>query len=302
MKEVTAYNPFGGKRAWWVPYPGMIPGLVLFVLFALAPSIATVFLSFTDISGVANGSWHFIGFQNYIEYFTSGALRDNIDALQRTIIFCLSVTFIQNAISLGLAILLNMKLRGRNFYRSIIFMPVILGVTVIGLIWSLIFDPANGPVAALLAHFGQSSAFFGSNSVAFPLVIGVQIWSAMGYSMVIFLAGLQAIPLELHEAATVDGATSWQNFRHITYPLLASSVTVNMLLGIIGSLQTYQIMYVLTHGNFNTSVLSYQIFVIGFSGSMRQGYASALAMLQFILVAIVALAALVYLRRKEVQI
>ncbi|GCE09395.1 carbohydrate ABC transporter permease [Dictyobacter aurantiacus] len=295
-------NPFGGKRTWWVPYLGMLPGVALFVLFSLGPSLSTAVLSLTDISGVPNVPWHFIGLQNYIEYFSSGSTRDNLAALERTIIFCVSVTIIQNTLALGVAILLNTKLPGHTFVRSVIFMPVVLGVTVIGLIWSLMFDPTGGPIALLLGHFGITSSFFGDNTLAFPLVIGVQIWSALGYSMIIFLAGLQTVPPELGEAAVVDGASIWQRFRNVTYPLLAPSVTINMLLGIIGSLQTYQLIYVLTGGNFNTSVLSYQIFSNGFSQTQRQGYASALAMLQFVLVAAVALIALAYFRRKEVQL
>ena len=300
-------NPFGGKRVWWVPYLGMAPGLGLFVLFALGPSLATAVLSLTDISGVPNVPFHFIGFGNYVEYFTSGASRDNVQALSRTLIFCLVVTIVQNAIALGLALLLNQRLRGRALFRTIIFMPVILGVTVIGLMWSLMLDPADGPVAAVLAHFGKSSALLGDTSLAFPLVIAIQIWSALGYSLVIFLAGLQTIPAELHEAARVDGANAWQTFRHTTFPMLAPSVTINCLLAIIGSLQVYQIIYVLTHGNYNTSVLSYQIYQLGFNagtygGALRQGYASALSMVQFVLIAVIALVALVYFRRREVQL
>lgn len=295
-------NPFGGKRRGWVPYLGMLPGIGLFVLFVLGPSLATAVLSLTTISGVPNVPWSFIGLQNYREYFTSGASHDNLVALGHTVIFCLSVTLIQNALALALALLLNTKLPGRTFVRSVVFLPVVLGVTVIGLIWTLIFDPTGGPVAALLAHFGLSSAFFGDNTLAFPLVIGVQIWSALGYSMIIFLAGLQTVPVELGEAAMMDGATIWQRFRRVTYPLLAPSVTINLLLGIIGSLQTYQLIYVLTEGNFNTTVLSYQIFNTGFGQSFRQGYASALSMIQFALVAVIALIALAYFRRREVQL
>ena len=100
----------------------------------------------------------------------------------------------------------------------------------------------------------------------------------------------------------MDGATIWLRFSNVTYPLLAPSVTINILLGIIGSLQTYQLIYVLTGGNFNTTVLSYQIFNTGFGQTFRQGYASALSMIQFTLVALIALIALAYLRRKEVQL
>lgn len=295
-------NRFGGRRRWWIPYLGMLPGLALFALFVLGPSLATAVLSLTNISGTPNVPWHFIGLQNYVEYFTSGAAHDNMIALQHTIVFCLAVTILQNVLALGLAVVLNLELPGRILFRSVIFMPVVLGVTVIGLIWTLMFDPTSGPVALVLGHFGVTSSFFGDNTLAFPLVIGIQIWSALGYSMIIFLAGLQSVPLELGEAAIVDGATIWQRFRHVTYPLLAPSVTINILLGIIGSLQVYQLIYVLTRGNFNTNVLSYQIFATGFGQAQRQGYASALSMLQFFLIAFVALIALAYLRRKEVQL
>jgi len=300
-------NPFGSKRLRWLPYLGMAPGLVLFVVFALGPALATAALSLTDISGIPNVPFDFIGLRNYVEYFTSGASRDNVQALERTLIFCLVVTAVQNAIALGLAILLNQHLRGRAFFRTVIFMPVILGVTVIGLIWSLMLDPTEGPVAAVLAHFGTSSALLGDNTLAFPLVIAIQIWSALGYSLVIFLAGLQTISAELQDAARVDGANAWQVFRNVTLPTLAPSVTINSLLAIIGSLQVYQIIYVLTHGNYNTSVLSYQIYQLGFNagtygGTLRQGYASALSMVQFVLIAVIALLALLYFRRREVQV
>ena len=299
-------NPFGSKRLRWLPYLSMAPGLALFVVFALGPALATAALSLTDITGTPNVPFHFIGLRNYVEYFTSGASRDNVQALERTLIFCLVVTVVQNAVALGLAVLLNQHLRGRAFFRTIIFIPVILGVTVIGLIWSLMLDPTEGPVATVLAHFGTSSALLGDNTLAFPLVIAIQIWSALGYSLVIFLAGLQTIPAELQEAARVDGANAWQAFRNVTVPTLAPSVTINSLLAIIGSLQVYQIIYVLTHGNYNTSVLSYQIYQLGFNagtygGALRQGYASALSMVQFVLIAVIALLALLYFRRREVQ-
>jgi len=170
-------SPFGGKRRWWVPYLGMLPGVALFALFLLGPSLATAVLSLTNISGVPNVPWHFVGLQNYVDYFTSGAAHDNLVALERTIIFCFAVTIIQNALALFVALLLNLKMPGRTLFRTIIFLPVILGVTVIGLIWTLMLDPTSGPVALVLGHFGLASAFFGDNTLAFPLVIGVQIWS-----------------------------------------------------------------------------------------------------------------------------
>jgi raffinose/stachyose/melibiose transport system permease protein len=125
---------------------------------------------------------------------------------------------------------------------------------------------------------------------------------------VIYLAGLQTIPGELREAASIDGASAWQAYRSVVFPLLAPTVTINVLLAIIGSLQTWQIIYILTNGQQDTSVLGLQIFQTGFSSgpsggsaSLRQGYAACLSMIQFALVLIVALVFLVYLRRREVQ-
>lgn len=299
-----------GKKGWtrFIPFLGMLPALVLYGVFALGPSLATVFLSLTDISGVPGDPWHFIGLANYYEFFFKTNARDNLTALLHTLIFALVVTIVQNVLGLFLAVILHRKLHGRSFYRAVIFLPTILGVTVIGLMWSLILNPQGGPVEALLNLFGHYSNLLGSYDAAFPLVIAVQVWMTVGFSMVIFLAGLQAIPAELHDAGHVDGASRWQIFRTITFPLLAPAVTVNVLLSIIGSLQNYQTIYVLTQGQNNTMVLGMQIFQqafgsaqIGFS-SMRQGYGSAISVVQFFLVLAIVIVFQIYLRRREVQL
>lgn len=299
-----------GRRGWtrFLPFLGMLPALALYGLFSLGPSLATVFLSLTDISGVPDDPWHFIGLANYHEFFFLTSARDNLIALGHTLLFACVVTLLQNALGLLLAIVLQQKIRGRTFYRAVIFLPVILGVTVTGLMWSLILNPQGGPIEAVFGLFGQYSDLLGSYNLAFPLVMGVQIWMTVGFSMVIFLAGLQAIPGELQEAAHVDGASRWQIFRTVTFPLLAPAVTVNVLLSIIGSLQNYQTVYVLTQGRNNTMVLGMQIFQQAFGaaqvgfGSMRQGYGSAISVIQFFLVLGIVIVFQLYLRRREVQL
>ncbi len=299
-----------GRRGWtrFLPFLGMLPALALYGLFSLGPSLATVFLSLTDISGVPDDPWHFIGLANYHEFFFLTNARDNLIALGHTLLFSCVVTLLQNVLGLLLAIVLQQKIRGRTFYRAVIFLPVILGVTVTGLMWSLILNPQGGPIEAVLGLFGQYSDLLGSYNLAFPLVMGVQIWMTVGFSMVIFLAGLQAIPGELQEAAHVDGASRWQIFRTVTFPLLAPAVTVNVLLSIIGSLENYQTVYVLTQGRNNTMVLGMQIFQQAFGaaqvgfGSMRQGYGSAISVIQFFLVLGIVIVFQLYLRRREVQL
>jgi raffinose/stachyose/melibiose transport system permease protein len=281
----------------------MAVGMLLYIMFGFGPSLATVVFSFTNISGVPDAAWSFIGLANYKEFFSELTLPDSdvLGALQRTLIFSAAVTSIQNALSLLIASLLNARIRGRLVVRALVFMPTVLGVTVIGLMWTLVFNPLGGPAEKLLNLFGASSSFFGDYTWAFPLCIAIQIWSAMGFSTVIYLAGLQTIPNDLREAAGIDGANGWQAYRSVVFPLLAPTVTVNVLLAIIGSLQTWQIIYILTNGQQNTSVLGLAIFQTGFTGTLRQGYAACVSMIQFALVLVIALVFQVYLRRREVQ-
>src|SRR5579864_8101940 len=139
--------PFGRGWARATPYACLALGMLVFVLFALGPSLATVVFSFTNISGVPDASWSFIGLGNYQEFFNSLSLPDTdaLPGLERTLIFAASVTIIQNILSLLVASLLNARLHGRVPVRALIFVPVVLGVTVIGLMWTLVFNPVGGP-------------------------------------------------------------------------------------------------------------------------------------------------------------
>jgi len=262
--------------------------------------MATAIFSFTDVSGVPGALWQWIGLKNYSEFLFLGVgVRDNIEPLVRTLIFCFFVTTVQTSISLLVAMLLNLKLKGTNAYRALFFIPVILGVTVNGMMWNLFLYPLDGPAQSILKLFGTRSDFLGSPQSAFAWVIFVQIWSSMGYSMVIFLAGLQNISKELIEAGTIDGATVWQSFYYITFPLLAPTLTTNIMLAVIGSLQSWAIVLVLTGGQFMTSVIGFQIYQNAFGGGMRQGYAASISMIQFLLILVVALVVQTYMRRRE---
>jgi raffinose/stachyose/melibiose transport system permease protein len=304
-------NPFGGRAKRWAPWLGIGPGLTVFAIFALLPALAVFPLSLTDISGIVHAPWQWIGFDNYGRFFSGGQLSDDISALERSIVFCVTVTVIQTALALGIAVLLNGRVRGRNVWRTMVFLPTVLGVTVIGLTWSLFFNPTGGPGVSILKLFGGTSAFFGDIHIAFPMVIFVQIWASTGFALIIFLAGLQAVPEELIEAAKIDGAGRWARFRKVTYRLIAPAMTANVLLAIIGSLQSYQYVYVLTSGEYNTSVLAYYVFEATFGGSatggggngiQQQGYASAVSMIQFGIIIVIAMMALWYLRRREIDL
>ncbi len=302
---------FGRGRARWTPYLLLLPGIFFYLLISLGPSLATAVYSFTDATGIRGAPINWVGLQNYREFLFMGqASRDNYDALFRTLIFCFFVTTIQFGLGLVIALLVNQKLRGVNFFRTIYFMPVILGAVIQGLIWSLFLYPLGGPMARLLEMIGTRSEFFGGQpSQAFAWVIVVQIWANMGTTMMIFISGLQTIPSELYEAARIDGAGSWDVFKNVVWPLLTPVANTNLLLNIIGSLQAWQLFLVLLGYRNGTQVLGYLIFAQGFgqtSGSVtsafRQGYAAAASIVLFLLVLVIGMTVQTFLRRREERI
>lgn len=291
---------------------GILPAVFFYLLMGLGPSIATAVFSFTDISGVANTPWKFIGLENYKEFFFKENTRDLLQIVRNTIWFCLAVTFLQNAIALPVALALNSRIiRAKNFFRAVIFFPVVLGVLVTSLVWMCVLNPMDGPVQKLLEVFGTSSGFFTDKSAALNCVIFTQIWMYMGYSMIINLAGLQTIPSELYEAGDMDGASRLQGFRFITFPMLWPTISANILLAIIGSLQSFQIIIIATSPNSIPSQTlasraMYYAFNIGQTdaarSAMRQGYGAAWTMILFVFILA---ATLMYKRtmdRKELEI
>jgi raffinose/stachyose/melibiose transport system permease protein len=294
-----------------MPYLLLLPGILIYLLISLGPSLATAVYSFTDATGIKGAAVNWVGLANYKEFLFMGqASLDNYDALWRTLIFCICVTTIQFLLGLIVALLVNQKLKGVNFFRTIYFMPVILGAVIQGLIWSLFLYPLGGPIAQIMGKLGLHSEFFGGQpSEAFAWVIVVQIWANLGTTMMIFISGLQTIPGELYEAAKIDGAGSWNVFRNVVWPLLTPVANTNLLLNIIGSLQAWQLFLVLLGYRNGTQVLGYLIFAQGFgqtSGSVtsafRQGYAAAASIVLFFLVLVIGMAVQTILRRREERI
>lgn len=300
---MTNYFPFGRRTTLRATFSA---GIAVLVAFAVVPAVGVLVISFTNIRGLPYLPIDWIGLENYFNFFSEARLDYNLNALRNTLVYSFATTLISTVLSLLIALLLNQRLRGTTFYRAVVFMPTVLGVTVIGLIWSLLFNPSAGPAASLWGLFGADSAFFGDQKLALGLVIFVQVWSGLGVAVVIYLAGLQAIPEELYEVASIDGASAFQKFRYVTIPMLAPSITANVLLAIVGSLQSYQLAYVLTGpNNAATQLLSLAIFSQGFGGSaasgssQSQGYAAAISMVQFVIVGVVSLIVLGYLRKRE---
>lgn len=302
---------FGRGWSRMMPYLLLLPGIIFYLVIALGPSLATTVYSFTDATGLKGAPIHWIGLDNYKEFLFMGrASIDNLDSLKRTLIFCFFVTTIQFTLGLFVAVIINQNLKGRNIFRTLYFMPVILGAVIQGLIWSLFLYPLGGPLAKILEFFGTRSEFLGGQpNAAFAWVITIQIWANMGTTMIIFLSGLQTIPAELYEAAKIDGASPWQVFANVTWPLLTPSVNTNLTLNIIGSLQAWQLFLVLIGYRNGTQVLGYLIYATGFgqtsgsvTSSFRQGYAASASIILFLLVLVIGMTTNYVLQRREKRI
>ena len=284
----------------------MMPPIILYLWLGVAPSVLTFFYSFTNITRTSS-SWQFIGLENYQKMFFQQNYRDVTTVVLRTLKYAVVITIVQNIFALLLAVLFNSKLlKGRNFYRAVVFLPYVLGVTVCCYTWVLMMG-MDGPVVTLLGKFGIKSALLGSKRDAFTCVMFIQIWIGAGYSMVLDLAGLQGIPLELYESASIDGASGIAKFFRITIPLLWDTISINVLLSITGSLGAVQTILLTTGGAQNTETLGMRIYRMAFGVGLgdttnfepTQGYAAGQAMILFLITSFFALLTHYTTRRVE---
>jgi len=279
----------------------LAPALAVFIAFELVPALGTSIFSLTDYTGLPHAPVNWVGLQNYRDLLTGGQTF-LIRALQVTVIFSLLVTAVQNGLAVLIAWLLNSGLRGQVAARSLVFLPVVLGATINGLTWYVMFNPLGGPVTMVLGALGVRANLLGNTATALYAVIWVQIWTYLGFSMMVFLAGMQGIPAEVYEAGKIDGTSPWSAFRYLTIPLLAPSITINVLLAIIGTITGFELIFVLTDGGpaFSSQTLGMWVFNQAFfSGNRLPGYAAAIANCTIAIVFVIVLAMQYYLRRRE---
>jgi ABC-type sugar transport system permease subunit len=278
---------------------GLLLGLVVYVLFGIVPMVGNVIISFTDYTGLPGQAVHNLGFANYTSIGSTQAPGFE-QGMVASLVFVVAVTIGQNV----LALLFAHKLLGPGRFaalgRLLVFLPIALGVTVVGLIWILIFNPQEGPMASFFGLFGVHPGFFGADYWAMTLVILVQIWQNVGFSTLVFIGGLRAIDPALYEAAAMDGVGAWRRLRSITFPLLAPSVTVNVMLAVVGSFTTYNLIYVLTDGQYGTQTLGMLSYNVAFgSFEANLGYGAAVSVVLFVVTLVVAMPMLALLRRRE---
>ncbi|MEV5025718.1 carbohydrate ABC transporter permease [Paenibacillus sp. LPE1-1-1.1] len=291
------------KKKKWTNYAiwFILPAFLLYTAFVIVPTLSSVYLSFTSWDGLSSNI-RYIGLDNFKEILSSPRVHN---ALKNTLIFAFSLVILENALALLLAILVDQVRWFRNFFRSIFYFPVLMSGIIMGFIWMIIMNYNFGVLNQLLDMTGLGflkADWLGNPDFALIAIILSTVWKAAGYYMVIYLAGLQGIPQELHEAASIDGANRWQQFRSITFPLLAGAMTVCLMLSMIGSLKIFDQIAVMTDGGpgFATETLTYIIYKVGF-GELRQGFGTALSMVLFLLTLAISLIQMKVLRKREVQ-
>jgi raffinose/stachyose/melibiose transport system permease protein len=276
-----------------------LPALLLFIIFVFYPFLKGVMISFTNWDGFSPSStW--IGLDNYKRMLSD----DNIGlVIKNTVIYGVGSTIFQNLIGLLYALLLNQQIRTRGITRTIVYLPVIISPLIMGYIWYFIFQYRGGALNDIVLLFSNSpSNLLGNPQVNVWIIMFANTFQFLGVAMIIYLAGLQTIPKDYYEASSIDGATVWYKFWNITLPLLAPSITINVVLNLIGGLKLFDIIIALTDGGpgYASQSLSTLMYKTYFA-SQDAGYAASLGNLMFILILIVSIVALVFLRRKEIS-
>lgn len=302
---LTAVKPSASRRRksaaliWRERLPGLImagPALILFVLMFIVPMILALVLSLTNWNGYSL-RFDFIGLDNYLTAFSNPR---TVSAATFTVIVAVSGTIFCNVVGLSLAALLVRPGRANAVLRTVFFYPFIISALIIGFLWSALLAP-QGAINGLLAQVGLPALpFLTDVTFAKASVIFTIVWASFGFNMILYIAGMKSVPAEYYEAATVDGASPWKQFWHITIPLIATVLTVNIVLTLSGLLKVYEVVLALTDGGpaASTQTIVYQILNESFKQS-RLGFGAAQSVILLIVTAIIGISVTLARRSSE---
>lgn len=295
-------RPGRRKAAWRRRIPGLVmvgPALAVFTAMFLIPMVFAFVLSLTDWDGFSL-QFDFLGFENYFNAFSQPR---SLNAAVFTLVIAVVGTILCNVFGLFCAVMISGRGVANSVMRTIFFYPYILSALIIGFLWSAMLSP-QGVVNSALKGVGLSSLpFLTDPTFAKASVIATIVWAAFGFNLVLYIAGLKSIPTEFYEAATVDGAGRWAQFRYITLPMLAPVVTVNLVLTLVGLLKTYDIVLALTSGGpgGSTETIVYQILKASFA-SAKLGFGTAQAVILLVVTAVLGLTVTLARRRAEQKV
>lgn len=279
----------------------LLPALTLYIMFVAVPFFSTFYFSITNYNKFHVIDYSIVGFRNYLMVFKMAELKL---ALLNSIKYAFYMTFFQSLIAIPLAVLLNRKIKGSNFFRAAFFLPAMFSPLVMGFLWQVILGPSEtGLVNQILIKLGMQPAGFLSSKYGLASIIFTQVWQWVGWAVVIYLANLQTIPEDMIEAARIDGANSWQIFRRITLPLLYPGVTVVTISSLIGGLKVYDIVQAMTGGGpgYSTQTIISAMIQFGFNDG-NYSLAAAFGVVFFIIVMIFTMILLAALKKWEKEV
>lgn len=279
----------------------VLPAFLIYTVLTVIPLVQTLGLAFTNWDGYAMSNLKFLGLDNFKNLFTDRSMRS---ALINTCVYSLIFPCLTTLFAIPLSLALNSKMRTRNLQRAVFFFPSVPSAIILGYLWAYILAPtSNGLLNKFLNIFGiEPVLWLAIPGWAMFSVIMVNLWSAVGWHACIYLAQLQSIPTEYYEAATVDGASYWQKFRYITFPMLASAMTVSVMLLLLNALKLFDLPFALTSGGPGTSttMISHIIIKTGFV-EKSYGKATAMSVIFFIFIALVSIIQLRIMKKREVE-
>lgn len=270
-------------------YVFILPALILFLVFGLYPFYRTILISFTNWDGISS-SYAFIGLENYRQIFSDALWWKS---MLNGLFFAVTAIVFMNGLALALALAVDRKIRGQSIYRAVFYVPTILSGVVVAIIWKWLYQPIGGPINQLLALVGLGSlakAWLADSSTVLWAVAIASMWMGIGSPFLLFLAGLQGVPVELYEAARIDGAGERQLFWYITIPFLIPVTTIITILTLLGAMQMFNLVLAMTNGGpgYATEVPVLHIYREAFK-LFDFGYATALSMVFGILLLIISM-------------
>ncbi|MDI3193742.1 sugar ABC transporter permease [Pseudarthrobacter sp. AL07] len=283
------------RRDFFVFLALALPNLVLIAVFTYRPLISNIYYSTLDWT-LGSASATVVGLDNYVTFFSSN---DATKVLGTTAVFTLVTVGGSMILGLLIALALNSKVRGTTFARSAVFAPYVLSGVGVGLVWLFIFDPGYGVLAWILRGLGQQSPqWINDPQLSLVMVILVYIWKNLGYCAVVYLAGLQSLPQDVMEAASLDGANGFRRFVSMSIPLLSPTTFFLLITSMLSSLQAFDLIRIMTPLGTGTSTLIYEAYLQAFGAFNRAGYSASISVILFAILLVVTLLQLRFVERK----
>lgn len=279
----------------------ILPAFIVYTILTVIPLVQTLGLSFTNWDGYSMSHLSFTGLKNFRLVFADRSMKT---ALLNTCFYSIVFPLVTTVFAIPLSLVLNSGMKTKNLQRAVFFFPSVPSAIILGYLWAYILSPTgNGLLNKLLGLFGINPVMW----LAVPKwamfsVLLVNLWSVVGWHACIYLAQLQSIPTEYYEAANVDGATAWQKFRYITFPMLASAMTVSVMLLLLNSMKLYDLPFALTSGGPGTSTTLVSQIIIK-TGFVEKSYGKATAMsaIFFVFIAVISVIQLKLMKKREVE-